>query len=269
MVKSETLKHTKMSNLSNIGFFVSTEEEFYKLVEQVYPLGKFIKASQGTYNCYSENSGAELWMQLNENKELIGINPHFQGKSRVKVSLTSEIERTESLLDGALHAWANPSEDGEPESGYFPFVFDLPNLRTTSNLTFPQITEVQLTAFAHEISVFKSEQAFDEHQNDESFKWASQSFTPTGLFNFGEENNESPAEATALFTGLIKACEKRKNTLTGQKYFWMLVDTLGMQIDVVADVRFFEQAPQVDGVIQGQFWISGKLLPIPERVADN
>ena len=46
----------------------------------------------GTYLRWADPSGAELWIQLNAENEVIGVNPHFGGRSRVRVLLTHSIE---------------------------------------------------------------------------------------------------------------------------------------------------------------------------------
>lgn len=253
-----------MSNFSDIGFDIQSEEDFYSLVERAYEKSIPVKTTKGTYFQFSDNSGAELWIQMNKKNELIGANPHFKGKSKRKVSVTATIERPESVLDGAFHSWADPMENDNPESGAYPFVFDVPNHKKYVGIVMPQTVEIQLSAFAQEFDYYESEEAFSNGQDGEP-KWASQSFVPSGLFNPGEGNNPNPPEALGLFAGIVKQTEKRKNEFTGQEFYWLLVDTLGGEIDVLADLRFFDNArPKVGGVIHGQFWLSGSLLTEPK-----
>lgn len=113
-----------MSNLSNIGFGASTQEESFALVQQACALGSPIEVSEGYYVAYTEASGVELWIQFDHQQEVLGFNPHFRGKSKRSVRITADVERLESKLDGAFYAWADPTEDGDPESGTYPFVFD-------------------------------------------------------------------------------------------------------------------------------------------------
>jgi len=253
-----------MSNLSDIGFDIQNEEDFYSLVERAYEKSTSLKTTKGTYFQFSDKCGAELWIQMNKNNELIGANPHFNGKSKRKVSITASIERSASVLDGAFHSWAYPMENDNPESGVYPFVFDVPNHKKYVGIETPQTIEIQLSAFAQEFDYYESEDAFANGQQSEP-KWASQSFVPSGLFNPGDGNDPNPPEALGLFAGIIKQTEKRKNEFTGQEFYWMHVDTLGGEIDVLADLRFFENTtPKVGGVVHGQFWLSGCLLTEPK-----
>lgn len=253
-----------MSNFSSIGFNVSTQEEFQQLLENAYRRSNPIKVNEGGYSVFSDNSGAELFIQFNKNNELLGVNPHFKGKSKRTVCLTNIVERPESELDGAFHGWADPSEENNPDSGAYPFVFDLPDFKTIGQIDFPRNFDIQLTAFAQELSIYDSEQEYDQCQTSES-KWATQSFVPSGLFSFEEgENDPQPPQATAIFTGVIKQLAKKRNELTNEEFYWLLVDTLGGEVDVVADIRFFEKEPVVMGIVQGQFWLSGQLINAPK-----
>lgn len=251
-----------MSNLSDIGFDINSEEDFYKLAEKAYGKATSIKAEKGTYFQYSDSSGAELWIQMNKKNELIGANPHYKGISKRTVCLTANVYRKESVLDGAFHSWADPTESDNPESGAYPFVFDVPNHNSLGNIRLPQNVEIQLSAFAQEFDYYENEKAFEQGQEGEP-KWASQSFVPSGLFSPNENSDPNPPEAIGLFVGIIKQTEKKKNELTGQEFQWMLVDTLGGEIDVLADLRFFSAEPKIGGIVHGQFWLSGQLLNMP------
>ena len=68
-----------------------------------------------------------------------------------------------------------------------------------------------------------------------------------------------------FFTGIIKQYGRKRNGLTNEEFYWLLVDTLGGEVDVVADIRYFEKAPVINGIIQGQFWLSGQLIEPPKR----
>jgi hypothetical protein len=48
--------------------------------------------------------------------------------------------------------------------------------------------------------------------------------------------------------------------MTGEEFYWMLVDTLGGEVDVVASTDLCESLPNPLSIIQGQFWLSGRIL---------
>jgi hypothetical protein len=251
-----------MSDLSDIGFDVETMEDFRELVVETCKRGQKVEADKGFYILFSDKSGAEMWSQITSNGELVGAHPHFKGKSERTVCLTHIVDREESEFDGAYHAWADPTEENNPDSGTYPFVFDVPNFRTNRKIEMPKDIQIQLAAFAQELTCYDNEQQFDESQKKE-LKFATQSFIPTGLF-LPEGEDIKPPQAFGTFTGIIKEWEKKTNEFSGKYFYWMLVDTLGGEVDVVADQKFFlNKEPTIDGIVQGQFWLSGCLINAP------
>ena len=98
-----------MSNLSDIGFPVKSEQDVNQVIMDILNhLNPIPCPPRGYYFKFEDNSGAEIYLQTNPAQEIIGFNPAFGGKSRRKVGLTKLIERDTSELDGAFHAWSNP-----------------------------------------------------------------------------------------------------------------------------------------------------------------
>ncbi len=246
------------SHLSSIGFALRSKEEFLALANEVAAESEAIEVPGGYYLCWTSSSGAQLWLQVDEENDLVGLNPHFFGESRLRVGLTYRIERPGgSQFDGAFNAWADPHGD-EPASGIYPFVFDAPDFQCHSGLQLPSIAEAQIVAFAHELSVFRSEAEYLASQ-PEDCKFASRSFIPSGLFG-PDVDAVNPPEAHGIFTGHILDVEMRTNELSNRPFQWILVDTLGGQFDVVADPELVEVQPIPGGLLHGSFWLSGRVL---------
>ncbi len=252
-----------MSNLSDIGFPVKNEQDVNKVIMDILNHLKPVPCPpRGYYFKFEDNSGAEIYLQTNPAQEIMGFNPAFAGISKRKVGLTKLIERDTSELDGAFHAWANPSGVDFENTGDYPFVFDVPDFRTKENIELPKIVDLQLTAFAsNDLEVFSSKEDFDLSQKNEP-KIASRSFIPSGLFAF-DENGESvetnPPQAHGILTGEIKDLDFRTNDWTGEKFYWFLVNTHGGEVDVVADAALIKNEPKINGIIRGSFWLSGKI----------
>lgn len=245
------------NHFSSIGIPIHSQDELLELAEQAADEAETIETSAGCYLRWASPSGAELWLQLDADNEMVGLNPHFSGESRVRVGLTARVSRPEATeLDSAFHGWADP-RDGDPENGSYPFVFDSPDARCHNNLELPAIVEAQIAAFAQETNVFESEAAYAASQTGE-VKFASQSFIPSGLFTPGDGKAEPP-EALAIFTGHILKAELRTNELTGGNFWWVLVESLGGVFDVVIDPELLAVPPRVGGVLSGSFWLSGRL----------
>ncbi len=250
-----------MSNLSDIGFPVQSEQDVNRIIENLLSIVKPTACSSGAYYIYTDTSGAEMYLQGNSGDELIGFNPHFAGKSRRKICLTRAIERDSSELDGGFYAQANPSDDSG-ESGEYRFVFDAPDFRTNTNPQFPRICEIQLTAFAsNDFKIFADEKSYDESQTNEP-KYSSKSFVPVGLSAFDNDEETidlSAVRPIAMFAGEIKEFELKTNQLSGNEFYWFLVETFGGEIDIVADVKLISVEPQIGGIVSGQFWLSGRI----------
>lgn len=250
-----------MSNLSDIGFPVRSEQDVNDMILLVVNHVSEVRCPNGFYLKFSDSSGAEIWLQGNYEQELIGFNPHFSGKSRRKISLTEAIERDSSELDGGFHAWANPS-DKNPESGEYPFVFNVPDFRAVHLHKFPKTVELQLTAFAsNDFKLFANEADYENSQDGE-MKYVSKSFVPSGLFSFNENETVdlSLVHPIGTLSGEIKAFELKTNSLTSEKFYHFLVETAGGEIDVVADANLIKEEPKVGGIVSGQFWLSGRIL---------
>jgi hypothetical protein len=73
------------SHFSTIGLPVVSAEDMNALAKRVGPLAEPVTAPGGVYFHWSDPSGAEMWLQVNANNELIGMNPHYAGRSAVRV----------------------------------------------------------------------------------------------------------------------------------------------------------------------------------------
>ncbi|MFN8672149.1 MAG: hypothetical protein U0457_08750 [Candidatus Sericytochromatia bacterium] len=248
-----------MSNMSNIGFNIKSQNDITNIAQKVAPISKIIEVNKGAYVAYSDKSGAELWLQVNNDHDFIGFNPHFKGKSKFNVSLIEGVERKSSDLDFAFYCWASPSEIGNPDSGLYNFVFDCPDGKKYKELEYPQDIMIQLSAFARKIDIYDNEDEF-YNQQEEGWKLGAQSFIPTCY------DDNYPLEAYAILSGVIKEYKKLKNDLTGYQFYWFLADTYGGEVDIVADINIIKKEPQIKGVISGSFWLSGQLIEEPKTL---
>ena len=83
----------------------------------------------------------------------MGMNPHFEGKSSVRVGIRGPRRATHTPLDGTFLAWANPP--AESVGGDYPFAFDCPDAATHEAVELPVTTVAQIAAFAQQLSVYE------------------------------------------------------------------------------------------------------------------
>jgi len=246
------------SHLSSIGFRIDSPKDLSRLAEELSPKAETVTVKKGKYLRWTGTAGEQLWLQVNSRRELVGINPHFDGQTRLRVGVVGRVSRADDThLDGAFHAWASPGE--APQDGEYPFVFDAPDAATYSELEVPSVAEAQITAFAHELSLFDSEDAYNSAQGTDGAQFASRSFIPSGMF-MPDGRKDRPPAAEAIFTGQILQAEFRTNAASGMQFWRAVVDTLGGRYDVVADPVLLQQQPVVGGYLSGTFWLSGRLV---------
>jgi hypothetical protein len=254
------------NHFSDIGFDLNTESEFQELANQVYERGKRFRTGKGTYLYWSPGEGVELWGQLDQTNNFIGLNPHFVGESTMRVGLTAEVDRSESSpLDGAFYGWASPNNE-DPESGHYPFVFDVPDFQLGKRAKLPCIADIQLAAFAHGLAAFESDDAYEAAHTEEP-KFAAESFIPSGLFT-PEGEATKPPQAYAIMTGYVIETAMRINPVAKAEFCWTRIRTYGGEFDVVADPTIVTGSIVKGGIVQGTFWLSGRRLNNdPERKA--
>lgn len=241
------------SHMSAIGFTPQTADDFGRLQLQTAQQGIPIQVPGGYYIRWEVGEGVELWAQANEQRELLWLNPHFNGTAVWRIAVSSHIQRPDSPLDGAYFGWVNPAAD--LDSGQHPLVFDAPDDALTRQLALPTLCEVQLAAFAHRLDAFADEQAFHAAQEG-SISYAPESFIPTGAFvNVGQL-----PEAAAVFSGHVLATNVRVNPVTNLIFHWVRVKTTGGEIDVVADPAVIVGRVVTGGLISGSFWLSGRVV---------
>lgn len=237
---------------------INEQAEFAALANRVGPLATPIKVRRGAYWRWCSDCGAELWLQTNAENELVGMTPFFCGNGKIRVRVTAHLcDKHYAGLDGSFHGWADP-DVGHAESGAYPFVFDVVDYHRHAMLKLPTTVEAQIAAFAHEVNVFPSLDAYRASQTGE-LQFASQSFIPSGLFSAAGELT-APPQAHAIFTGHVLAASIKTNSLTNERYYWAHVDTLGGSFDVVIDPAICAAVPERGGVLSGSFWLCGRIL---------
>lgn len=246
------------SQFSAIGFTVSSGEDLAALASRVAERADTIDAAEGQYLKWAPPSGEQLWLQVKRNGDAMGMNPHFEGKSSVRVAVEARVTRdAHTPLDGTFLAWANPPA-GAAAGGDYPFAFDCPDAATHDALALPATRTAQIAAFAQQITVHASEAAYEAAQRAQGLTFGSRSFIPSGLISPSGEP-VTPPESHALIAGVVLEAAERRNTVTGEPFWWALVETVGGTYDVVIDPALLAGVVEGGNVVAGWFWLSGRL----------
>ncbi len=254
------------NNFSSIGFAAESQEDFDAIISKVLddenidqcdtPKGIYLRWKQ------KDEFGPEVFFQIVDD-QIVSVAPFFRGKSEVITGITTQVDIPETTpLDAFLHGWASPETD-DPESGTYPYVFEMMSLFAYDELELPSMNAMSVCAIAREIDVFESEEDYDKAQDGEEVAMASESFIPSGLFapELEDDEDEDAEEdfmpaPLAIFTGRILETKEMENRLTGNKFHWALVKTLGGTFDVVIDPEYVEEPLKKDGILSGSFYLT-------------
>lgn len=247
------------SQFSALGFAASSGEDLAALASSVASRADSVFVDGGEYLRWAPASGEQLWLQLKKNGDAMGMNPHFVGKSQIRAAIETRVPRdNHTPLDGTFVAWANPPA-GADTGGDYPFVFDCPDAAVHAALPIPSTVVVQIAAFAQQATLYASEADYVSAQLAQGMSFPSKSFIPSGLISPSGQP-VVPPEPHALISGHVVEAEERHNALTGNAFFWALVDTIGGTYDVVIDPALLEHRPSQGNIVSGWFWLSGRLL---------
>lgn len=254
-LKSLFKLNRKVSDFSSIGFNFEAFEDIYKLGKLATDRGEKIEIPmRGSYYKLSTESGAELWAQISNDNQGIGLHPGFDGECVIRVKANPFLDSSRlSVLDGYYDCWLITDDQD------YPLLFESPNFYQTSVSVDEVIAQAQVTAFAKEVKIFSNE---EERSKDEIWGlWATQSFTPSGKFspNDDESFEQHPA---AIFSGYIRKIELKRNEITGNKFYHLIVESLSASYDVVIDPSLLISEPQIGNILSGQFYLSGKIVSI-------
>lgn len=246
------------SQFSALGFQVSSGEDLAALASHVADRADSIKVEGGQYLRWAPPSGEQLWLQLKPNGDAMGMTPHFAGRSAVRAGLEARVARpSHTPLEGTFLAWANPPA-GAAVGGDYPFVFDCPDAAVHHDLALPAEVVVQVAAFAQQAAVHASAAAYEAEQAAQGLSFGARSFIPSGLVS-PDGQPLDPPEPHALIAGMVVESAELHNAVTGDGFYWVLVDSLGGTFDLVIDPSLLPALPQPGNVVSGWFWLSGRL----------
>ncbi|HET9240524.1 MAG TPA: hypothetical protein VFO10_24890 [Oligoflexus sp.] len=258
------------SHLSSIGFPVQTEQDLYALAEKIAQKATPHEVDQGFYLSYQDPSGAAIWLHADKDRQIAGMNPHFVGPSIMTLKIVRSVHRDKDhAFDGAYFGWVAPEEEHDHQEGAYPLLFDAPDYRRYHQEKFPATLPVQIAAFAHELEVFASDEAWKQKNGDKS-PIAAESFIPAGLFPAdGRQESEAIPTAHALISGHVLDAQKRTNQMTGKSFWWLQVQSYAAIYDVVVDPLLLRSDPKPGCVVKGSFWLSGVVLDQAEHKPQN
>lgn len=254
-------------HFDSIGFVADEEEDLQPFIRRALAEGdqmEVIGAEPGwggRYVCWSPGEGAQLWLAVNEQNEVTQIDPHFAGRGRAHITLDRSYDYDDHAPPtGGVIAWVGVGTNEETKAG-----FDLPAFARFYDMAcdYDGNALVQVAAFTHGAEVFEDADAYFEamEQIQPGVNFEIESFLPIGIF---DESGEMPP-ATARFSGHVLEATRLKNPATDREFWAILVKTVGMTVDVVADDEQLSGTPRPGMILAGSFWLSALPADGPRR----
>lgn len=268
---------------ANIGFVLDDNRSYMNLRQQVVECGQTIHTPVGTYFFWSPGGSLELWAKVKPEDDIGHLHAHFAGAAHMTVAL---VERNtfedDTLAEGLFVAYPNPQKgkgflSEHPQlhygdgtySNYNPFVFITPDFDRYAEIQLPVLTELQLTAFPlRDVFAFESEDAWvdwqlemDDSGEDDPSVWSGETFCPSAMF-FKKTADELYPKPTAFIAGTVLETAILTNPVTEFDFSWAKVQTIQGEIDLVFAPEVLNGYLAPDGVVAGDFYLSGRLLDI-------
>jgi hypothetical protein len=268
-----TKASTHMANhFRAVGFEVLSETDWEATLDRTANEGGEFVFDGGRILCWSPadeslqgddsptgaGTGPQIWVLVDDDWNFKGASPHFSGKSSISIRAVNWFPDAE-FWEGSVYAWVNPLANKDEENGAegeYPFLLQLPDFYHVSRtLPLPHGGKAQVTAFAHELDFFATEEEYAASQSGET-KLASNFFIPTGLF---APEGEEP-QPYAMFAGKIVEYNRLTNPASDLEFHHFMVETLGGVYDVVAEQELVTTAPAIGTIVSGSFWMSGQII---------
>lgn len=256
-------------HFDSIGFHAQSDEDLLPFVRRALREGDQLEVIGadpgwgGRYVCWSPGSGVQIWVNVNEKGKVQSFDPHFQGRGRAHITLERSYDYDTAPPTGGIFAWVALGSEEETKAG-----FDLPGFARFYDMAcdYEGNALVQVAAFTHgaaafpDVESYRAAQEEIERENPE-LAFDVQSFLPIGYF---DPDGKIPP-ATARVSGIILEAQRLTNPITGRPFHAVLVKTVGMTVDVVADDEQLEGEPKPGGVLSGAFWLSALPAEGPRR----
>lgn len=272
-VKGSVQAKSGVSDWSSIGFPLVTGKEFKKevleLTAQAVKNGISFEAERGRYIKWSTGVGPELWIYIYQSGNTSRFYPHFSGNAKMRFIL-QERAPFNDVRPGYFVGWVNTADHGAENKQYtlrYPLIFRAPDYDLHLSLDLPVVIDVQLLAFAQELHAFSNEADYYAYVWSRGLSLADESISPwvmpPPLEDWGYDEEQSFERPRFMISGHVLETSRLTNPVTGVKFCWAKVRTIGGELDIVADPRLLDGTLVTGGVIYGAFSLSGRLLSCP------
>jgi len=245
------LNATYFQYFSAIGFPVSNQIDFERLLKLTLERGRSLPIIGGKYVVWQPGDGVELWVKIKD-RGIRSCLPHFSGEGVLSILVSQLSGRTHEFTDGALRGTALA------DSGAYPLLLDLPDFESTApHLAAQERVSMQVAALAREMYCFAEDRDY--------LAWARTNGRGNApSLEMLEAIDALPGEslpdaALVTVTARVLKAQMRTNPATQQSFITLTAQAPGGTVDVATEPRVASGDLVVGGLIHGTFRLTGRV----------
>ena len=237
------------SHLADVGFYFSNDNYYDELIKTfdhfMQRSSRTVTVGDKTYLVLYVDRDIEFWLPVGKGRTIdpASFELHFNTHRWDDAVKTAWVSKGCRDMQGIASLWQMDES--------YPLNVTVPNAICTPELGNEKVYKVQISCFAETLKVYKSEEDF--HKEYEQI--GIQAFMPIGKF---AENDGDAETSRAWLSGTVKRVQKRENSYTKREFYHLLVESYGMDYDVLVDAEYVKSIDIGDTVV-GEMWLSGKL----------
>lgn len=235
-----------MSHYSDIGFAISSREEFNKLIEDL-STNKYsnpIIHNKKNLQIREHQIGDIRYFFLYQKKwflKLVGKDLTFS-YNNPNISKTKLLSVSNGNNDTFNNIFVSSENDGQ-------FCFACPNL-ATKKIKKDSTVNLSIACFANQIELISKEEYENESTKDE-LSLADESYL----------SNVEKDPTTAWLSGYVVDFKKETNPLTNESFFVIDISCLSLNFRLLVDKNFIDEAKlQIGNIARGTFWCTALIV---------
>ena len=237
-------------HFQTLGFPVHDVDTFSLVASHALQEGSKIPFDSGVLTCWELGEGLELWVESDDQGNLMALRPSFLGQSELEVEFKERFSPEICSYYGIIQ-----EKD---------IIFELADYPRQGSLSLPSQQKIRLSALSHGLKVFKNQEEYRASPLRKPPQAADTSpegyyFVCPELFEKADQFVSEPS-AVCCFSGSVLDSELRVNSAFSTSYHWIFVETLLGELDVLAEASAFPEPLEEGQYIDGVFWLSGRLI---------
>lgn len=231
------------SHYTDMGFYANSIKDVKHIIENLPEPQCRIETPNGIYQYTIFDNNIEFWILLDAQDNILNLDFHYNNKHAVPVKMLEWLTDDDGEYTNTIKV-SYPQD--KPK---FPIIVDVPNAELHRALKREDKFMLQIACFAETMTVSHGDSTLSRQE----------SYVPIGAFAASDEDT---AAANASLCAHILDFEQRQNSMDGGMYYVITVRCQDALFDVIADASYIDIELRKGAIIEGTFWMSGKILRI-------